>query len=42
MQNKKQVQFRFVVLHLTYASYAYKIYWLCDKRDRDLMLKKTK
>ena len=31
--------FRLVVLHLLNASYAYKNYWLCDRCDRDSMLK---
>ena len=29
----------FFVFHLPQASYAYKKYWLCDKCDRDFMLK---
>ena len=33
--------FCLVVLHLPYASYAYKNYWLCDRCDRDFMLKKS-
>ena len=29
-----------MVFHLPHASYAYKNYWLCDRCDRDFMLKK--
>ena len=41
MQNDKHVIFRLVVLHLPHASNAYKNYWLCDRCDRDFMLKKS-
>ena len=41
MLNDKHVIFRLVVLHLPRASYAYKNYWLCDRCDRDSMLKKS-
>ena len=40
MLNDKHVIFRLVVLHLPHAPYAYKNYWLCDRCDRDFMLKK--
>ena len=40
MLNDKHVNFRLVVLHLTHAPYAYKNYRLCDRCDRDSMLKK--
>ena len=33
--------FRLVVVRLPHASYAYKNYWLCDRCDRDFMLKKN-
>ena len=41
MLNDKHMICRLVVLHLTHASYAYKNYWLCDRSDRDFMLKKS-
>ena len=28
-----------MILHLPHASYAYKSYWLCDRCDRNFMLK---
>ena len=41
MLNDKHVIFCLVVLHLPHASYVYKNYWLCDRYDRDFMLKKS-
>ena len=41
MLNEKHVIFRLVVFHLTHAAYAYKNYWLCDRCDRDSMMKKS-
>ena len=35
------VIFRLVIFFLPHASYAYKNYWLCDRCDRDFMLKKN-
>ena len=37
----KDVIFRLVAFHLPHASYAFKSYWLCDRCDRDFMLKKS-
>ena len=39
MLNDKHVIFRLVVLHFPHASYAYKNYWLCDRCDRNSLLK---
>ena len=39
--NDKHVNFRLVVFLLPRAPYAYKNYWLCDRCDRDFMLKKN-
>ena len=41
MLDDKHVIFCLVVLHLPHAPYAYKNYWLCDRCDRDSMLKKS-
>ena len=41
MLNDKHVIFRLLVLHLPQSSLAYKNYWLCDRCDRDSMLKES-
>ena len=40
-KNDKHDDFRLVVFHLPHASYAHKSYWLCDRCDKDFMLKET-
>ena len=39
MLNEKHVIFRLVVFYLPRASYTFKNYWLCDRCDRNFMLK---
>ena len=33
--------FRFVLFHFPHALYAYKSYWLCDRCDRNFILKSS-
>ena len=41
MQKRQSCVFWYGYVYLSYASYAYQSYWLCDRCDTDVMLKKS-
>ena len=40
MQKRQSCGFLYGLVYLSYASYAYQSYWLCDRCDKAFMLKK--